>query len=165
MTRGISTAETVGVQSHFREIIPNSGNSDNTGVKKRTTIDSPRAPHISRHRRDPQNPTSSAPDQPGDCKTPVGQVQHQQMPDQLNHILPVLRSMLLRFTVTEEMYLELAGIIGRDYKTNEDRVQAVQRTISTWKQDGLLRLRIPYRRQRRAAPTATHMAPQNGRRR
>eukprot|EP00954_Amorphochlora_amoebiformis_P021104 1344115-Amorphochlora_amoeboformis.AAC.1 len=128
-------------------------------------IDSPRAPHISRHRRDPQNPTSSAPDQPGDCKTPVGQVQHQQMPDQLNHILPVLRSMLLRFTVTEEMYLELAGIIGRDYKTNEDRVQAVQRTISTWKQDGLLRLRIPYRRQRRAAPTATHMAPQNGRRR
>ncbi|GAB5360887.1 hypothetical protein AAMO2058_000666200 [Amorphochlora amoebiformis] len=52
-----------------------------------------------------------------------------------------LKEMLSRFTVSENMYVELAGVVERDYPTNRERVEAVQRILSEWKEAGVLRLR------------------------
>ncbi|GAB5372291.1 hypothetical protein AAMO2058_001652500 [Amorphochlora amoebiformis] len=92
-------------------------------------------------------------DQEGNWKTPDVRVKR---------IILGLRSMLLRFTMTEDMYVKLAGTIVHDYKTNKERVQAVRRVISNWKQDGLLNLRFPCRGQhRRTAPKAMLLAPES----
>eukprot|EP00954_Amorphochlora_amoebiformis_P030503 1394775-Amorphochlora_amoeboformis.AAC.1 len=92
-------------------------------------------------------------DQAGNCKTPDAREKR---------IILGLRSMLLRFTMTEDMYVKLAGTIVHDYKTNKERVQAVRSVISNWKQDGLLKLRFPCGGQhRRTAPKAVHMAPES----
>ncbi|GAB5367250.1 hypothetical protein AAMO2058_001213900 [Amorphochlora amoebiformis] len=58
-----------------------------------------------------------------------------------NRIVLGLREMLSRFTVSEEMYVELANIVGRDYRTTGERVQAVQEKLSQWKNAGALTLR------------------------
>eukprot|EP00954_Amorphochlora_amoebiformis_P018756 1328218-Amorphochlora_amoeboformis.AAC.1 len=64
----------------------------------------------------------------------------------MNRIIVGLREMLYRFTVSENMYVELAAVVERDYPTNRDRVEAVQRILSQWKQAGVLRLRTDTRR-------------------
>ncbi|GAB5358844.1 hypothetical protein AAMO2058_000493900 [Amorphochlora amoebiformis] len=60
----------------------------------------------------------------------------------MNRIIVGLREMLYRFTVSENMYVELAAVVERDYPTNRDRVEAVQRILSQWKQAGVLRLLV-----------------------
>ncbi|GAB5355127.1 hypothetical protein AAMO2058_000179400 [Amorphochlora amoebiformis] len=63
------------------------------------------------------------------------------VPDiKINRIIRGLREMLSRFTISEEMYVELAIIVGRDYRTNGERVQVVQRKLSQWRNAGTLRL-------------------------
>ncbi|GAB5365626.1 hypothetical protein AAMO2058_001074100 [Amorphochlora amoebiformis] len=59
----------------------------------------------------------------------------------INRIIVGLREMLCRFTISEEMYLELAVIVRHNYPTNRERVEAVQRKLSLWKESGILRLR------------------------
>ncbi|GAB5355121.1 hypothetical protein AAMO2058_000178800 [Amorphochlora amoebiformis] len=59
-----------------------------------------------------------------------------------NRIIRGLREMLSRFTISEEMYVDLAVIVGREYRTSEDRVQAVKQKLSEWKEAGKLRLRV-----------------------
>ncbi|GAB5360891.1 hypothetical protein AAMO2058_000666600 [Amorphochlora amoebiformis] len=66
----------------------------------------------------------------------------------MNRIIVGLREMLCRFTVSENMYVELAGVVERDYPTNRDRVDAVQRILSRWKEAGVLRLRTDTLRRR-----------------
>ncbi|GAB5355123.1 hypothetical protein AAMO2058_000179000 [Amorphochlora amoebiformis] len=58
----------------------------------------------------------------------------------INRIIRGLREMLARFTVSEEMYVDLAVIVGREYRTTAERVQTVQRKLSQWKDAGTLRL-------------------------
>ncbi|GAB5355124.1 hypothetical protein AAMO2058_000179100 [Amorphochlora amoebiformis] len=48
----------------------------------------------------------------------------------LNRIILGLREMLSRFTISDGMYVELAIIVRRDYRTNGERVQAVQQKLS-----------------------------------
>ncbi|GAB5357983.1 hypothetical protein AAMO2058_000420400 [Amorphochlora amoebiformis] len=64
----------------------------------------------------------------------------------IGRTISALKQMLQCFTVTREMMVELSVIIEREYQTSDDRVRAVQQKLSQWKQDGLLRLRAPYRR-------------------
>eukprot|EP00954_Amorphochlora_amoebiformis_P030514 1394794-Amorphochlora_amoeboformis.AAC.1 len=72
----------------------------------------------------------------------------------LNRTIQGLEQMLERFTVTREMYVELAVIISREYKTKDLQIQAVQQKLSQWKDDGSLKLRAPYRRpERTETPT------------
>mmetsp|Transcript_27866 Transcript_27866/g.44328 ORF Transcript_27866/g.44328 Transcript_27866/m.44328 type:complete len:125 (-) Transcript_27866:86-460(-) len=59
----------------------------------------------------------------------------------IKRIVQGLREMLSRFTVSEEMYVELAIIVGGDYRTTGERIQAVQQKLSQWKDAGMMRLR------------------------
>eukprot|EP00954_Amorphochlora_amoebiformis_P025740 1374943-Amorphochlora_amoeboformis.AAC.1 len=50
-----------------------------------------------------------------------------------------LRELLSRFDISEEMYVKLARIVGCNYRTSAERVQAVQQKLSEWKNAGTLR--------------------------
>ncbi|GAB5364244.1 hypothetical protein AAMO2058_000953000 [Amorphochlora amoebiformis] len=63
----------------------------------------------------------------------------------IDRIIGGLQQMLPRFTVTKEMYVELAMIISSEYETKNEQLHAVEQKLSQWKEDGSLRLRAPYR--------------------
>eukprot|EP00954_Amorphochlora_amoebiformis_P010046 786591-Amorphochlora_amoeboformis.AAC.2 len=54
--------------------------------------------------------------------------------------------MLVRFTMTDTMYTELAIVVEAKYQTNEERVEAVREKLSGWRENGTLKVRTPYRR-------------------
>ncbi|GAB5355128.1 hypothetical protein AAMO2058_000179500 [Amorphochlora amoebiformis] len=82
-------------------------------------------------------PLTSKAARPNEAKVDLGT----KVPDiKTNRIIRGLREMLSRFTISEEMYVELATIVGGYYRTNGERVQAVQRKFSQWKDAGTLRL-------------------------
>ncbi|GAB5373020.1 hypothetical protein AAMO2058_001714300 [Amorphochlora amoebiformis] len=56
-------------------------------------------------------------------------------------IIQRLQQMLIRYTATHEMFLDLAVIVGREYRSQDERVHAVEEKLLQWKKDGLLELK------------------------
>ncbi|GAB5372294.1 hypothetical protein AAMO2058_001652700 [Amorphochlora amoebiformis] len=61
----------------------------------------------------------------------------------------MLQQILFPYTVTRDMYLRLAVIVAKEYRTSEDRVDAVRQKLQQWKSNGSLRFSAPYRRRKR----------------
>ncbi|GAB5371915.1 hypothetical protein AAMO2058_001620900 [Amorphochlora amoebiformis] len=61
----------------------------------------------------------------------------------------MLQQILFPYTVTRDMYFQLAVIIAKQYRTSEDRVDAVRQKLQQWKFNGSLRFRASYRRRKR----------------
>eukprot|EP00954_Amorphochlora_amoebiformis_P005379 424305-Amorphochlora_amoeboformis.AAC.1 len=60
-------------------------------------------------------------------------------------IIQRLQQMLIRYTATHEMFLDLAVIVGREYRSQDERVHAVEEKLLQWKKDGLLELKGRFR--------------------